>query len=130
MMAPTQTLTLTYALQSGGEQRRPSPYLMAVRSVFPRLTTVDVEAWSRSPGSLCSPAQALERFLTLREEDPLKEPLRQALLGDERMAERLKRMEEAVQKTGTDAAFAHPELARQLYGRGLSLIHISPCGCV
>ena len=121
MMAPTQTLTLTYALQSGGEQRRPSPYLMAVRSVFPRLTTVDVEAWSRSPGSLCSPAQALERFLTLREEDPLKEPLRQALLGDERMAERLKRMEEAVQKTGTDAAFAHPELARQLYGRGRAL---------
>ncbi len=121
MMAPTQTLTLTYSLQEGGEQKRPSPYLMAIKSLFPGLTQVDVEAWSRTPESICAPAQALERFLSLQEGDPLKQPLKEALLRDGEMKQRLLRMEEAIAKTGENPAFSDPALARTLYGHGRAI---------
>lgn len=117
MMAPTKTLTLTYALRSGEEQRRPSPYLMSLKGLFPALTQVDIEAWRQTPKSICAPAQALERLLTLEDGHPMKAPLRAAIEGDALLAPRLSQLERAMEKAGSDPAFAHPAVARALYQR-------------
>lgn len=116
MMAPTESLTISYALRAGGEERKPSPYLYALRGLFPRLTPVEVDRGSQTAERIVTAEQAIEQVLTLPQ-DPLSHAIRRALEKDETLAGRLAEMEQAVLRGRSDPVFSDPALARQLYRR-------------